>query len=397
MSKPLIVHVLYSLATGGMERVVLNVINQTREHYRHAVICLTQAGALRDALADPSIPCIELHKRPGKDLRCYLRLWRTLRDLRPDLVQTCNLGALDASLIARLADVRTVVHAEHGRDISDPQGSNPKYRRMRRWLQPCIARFVPVSQDLANWLRDDIGIRPGKITCIRNGIDTARYAAAIATRATRPLTGSFAPPGTCLIGTVARLDAVKDHAGLIEAFALLCATDTEAASKLRLALVGEGAERTHLEHRIVQHGLGERVRLFGNRADVPALLAEFDVFVLSSIAEGIPLTVLEAMAAGLPVVSTRVGGVGEVVDDGTTGTLVPPSDPAALAAALRRYVDDATLRRQHGDAGHELAESRFGMAPMVASYVDLFDGLLSGKGRTRNAAAGAQLVRHGDR
>lgn len=389
MTRPLIVHVLYSLGTGGMERIVVSVVNRTRERYRHAVVCLAGFGALRDEISDPAVVCVSLDKRAGKDWRCYARLWRTLRRLKPDIVQTYNLGALDATLVARLAGAKRVVHAEHGRDVADPRGTNRKYRRMRRWLQPCITRFVAVSQNLANWLRDDIGIRPTKVVCIPNGIDTSRHAALAGSRDTRPLLGDFAPCGTLLIGTVGRLDAVKDQAGLIDAFALLCESDPALADRMRLAIVGDGPERKRLEQRIAHHGLGEHVRLFGNRSDVPALLAEFDVFVLSSVAEGIPLTVLEAMAAGLPVVATNVGGVGEVVVTGETGTLVRPSDPAALAAALRCCMDDPALRARQGAAGRARVETRFGMASMVAGYVDLYAGLLaSGQRNATRTASG---------
>lgn len=385
MTRPLIVHVLHSLDTGGMERVVVSLINRTRDRYRHAVVCLGGFGALRDEIEDPAVACLALDKRPGKDWRCYVRLWRALRALRPDLLQTCNLGALDAALVGKLAGVRRVVHAEHGRDVSDPRGANRKYRRLRRWLQPCIDRFVAVSQDLADWLRDDVGIRASKIACIPNGIDTARYAALAGARTARPLLGEFAPPGTLLLGTVGRLDAVKDQAGLVDAFASLCEADASRATRLRLAIVGEGAERERLEQRVAHHGLGDRVRLLGNRVDVPALLAEFDVFVLSSVAEGIPLTVLEAMAAGLPVVATRVGGVGEVVVDGATGALVPPSDPSALVTALRACVDDAGLRQRRGEAGRVRVEAKFGMTTMIGSYASLFDGLLEDAGRAGDA------------
>lgn len=374
--KPRIVHVLHSLGTGGMERVVVSVINQTRDRYQHAVVCLADAGAMRDEIADSSVPCVVIGKRPGKDWRAYVKLWRTLRDLRPDLVQTCNLGALDATVVAKLAGARRVVHAEHGRDVSDPLGRNRKYRRMRRWLQPCITRFVAVSDDLASWLRDDVRIRRDKIACIVNGIDCERYARSA--DAGRRLLADIAPPGALVIGTVGRLDAVKDQAGLIEAFAQLCANAGDAARDWRLVIVGEGAERARLEAQIAQVDMIDRIHLLGNRDDVPVLLGEFDVFVLSSIAEGIPLTVLEAMAAGLPVVATRVGGVGEVVVDGETGVLVPPSTPEALAHALGALARDAGLRQRLGAAGHARAETRFGMRAMVAAYASLYDELLEG-------------------
>lgn len=371
--RPLIAHVLYRLDTGGMERVVVSIINGTGERYRHAVICLAGCGAMRDEIRDRSTSCLSLDKRPGKDWRCYIRLWRTLRRLHPDLVATYNLGALDAALVARLAGVHTVVHAEHGRDAADPDGSRRKYRLLRRWLAPFITCFVAVSDDLATWLRSRIGLATAKVACIPNGIDTGRYHPLAAARRERPRLGELAPPGTLLIASVGRLDAVKDQASLITAFKMLCDTHPGQCSHWRLVIIGEGRERPHLEQLAADN---DRVHLLGNRADIAPLLAECDTFVLSSRAEGIPLTILEAMASGLPVVATRVGGVGEVVVSGQTGTLVAPSDPAALATAMSRYLDDPALRLRHGNAGRARVEGRFGLSAMVAAYAALYDRLL---------------------
>jgi glycosyltransferase involved in cell wall biosynthesis len=146
---------------------------------------------------------------------------------------------------------------------------------------------------------------------------------------------------------------------------------------LRLVLVGEGPQRRVLEAKIASASLAAQVRLLGNRTDVAALLGEFDVFVLSSVAEGMPGAVLEAMASGLPVVATRVGGVGEVVVDGATGTLVEPGNPGALALALRSYVEDESLRRQHGDGGRQRVEQHFSLAAMLAGYTSLYDEVLA--------------------
>lgn len=376
-AKPLILHVLYRLDVGGMDRFVVTLVNHTGDRYRHAVVSLTEFGPMRGDIADPEVSCVALHKQPGKDWGCYLRFWRALRDLEPDVVHSYNLGALDLAPVAKLAGVRHVVHAERGRDVADPQGRNLKYRRLRRWMSPFIARWLPVSRDLEAWLTAEVGIDPLKVSCIPNGIDVRKYAGRETAAEVRPLTGDFAPPGTLLVMNVGRLDAVKDQAGLIDAFDRLCNGDTPAAANPRLAIVGEGNERAALERRILQLGLGDRVRLLGNRNDVPALLAEADVFVLSSVGEGMPGVVLEAMASSLPVVATRVGGTGELVVDGETGTLVAPSDPDALAAAIDAYVRDPALRQRHGKAGRARAESRFSLDSMVSAYVALYDGLLA--------------------
>ncbi|TAN02998.1 MAG: TIGR03088 family PEP-CTERM/XrtA system glycosyltransferase [Rhodanobacteraceae bacterium] len=393
--KPLIAHVLYRLDTGGMERIALSVINHTRDRYRHAVICLAGYGALRAEIADPSIPCLSLDKRPGKDPGCYFRLWRALRKLKPDLVQTYNIGALDAAPLIRLAGVRHIVHAEHGRDVSDPRGDNPKYLRLRRWMAPLIARFIAVSHDLQLWLIDRAGIRTDKVACIVNGIDVAAFETPRTATRPRALLADFAPPGSVLIGNVARLDKVKDQAGLLAAFKLLCERAGQQTA-CRLVIVGGGPEHAALQSRIEQLGLTQTVRLLGSRGDVAELLAECDVFVLPSIAEGMPVTLLEAMASGLPVVATDVGGVAAVVKNGVTGALVPPGDPSVLADALGAYVVDAALRRRHGEAGHARVAARFSLSAMVSAYVALYDGLLGGAARTSEPRITAGLAGHGE-
>lgn len=374
--RPLIVHVLYRLDTGGMEHMLVTLINQTCQRYRHAVVCLEGYGALRNRIESADVVCVALGKRSGKDWRCYFRLWRILRDLGPDLVHTYNIGAVDVAPVARLAGVRHVVHAERGRDAADPRGESRKYRLLRRGLLLFIDRYLAVSRNLQDWLTEKVGIPSSRVACIPNGVDVTAFAGAAHERRPRRLLGAFAPPGTVLIGTVGRLDAVKDHAGLIAAFRILCEAWPRQGEQLRLVLLGAGSLRAALESQVERGGLSAQVRLLGNRSDVAALLAEFDVFALSSIAEGMPGVVLEAMASGLPVVATDVGGVSEVVEAGVTGTLVPAGDPHALAAAMHAYVADEQLRRRHGDAGCARVAAHFSLRTMVSAYVALYDELL---------------------
>lgn len=370
--KPLIAHVLYRLDTGGMERIVVSLIKATQDRYRHAVVTLAGFGELRAEIDDLVEACVSLDKRPGKDFACHLRLWRTLRKLQPDLVQTCNLGTLDLAPVVKIAGVRHLVHAEHGRDAADPAGALRKYQRLRRWMAPWIDRYVAVSPDLRDWLVQTVHIKPAKVTCIANGVDVNAFA--VTRPAPRRLLADFAPPGSVLIGNVARLDPVKDHAALLQAFRLL--RDAPDGTRCRLVIAGDGPLRGTLEEQIARLDLAASVRLLGNRTGIAALLAECDVFVLSSIAEGIPVTVLEAMAAGLPVVATDVGGVATVVVNGETGTLVPAHDATALAAAMGVYARDADRRQRHGAAGHTRVVSQFGLEAMASAYTALFDGLL---------------------
>lgn len=374
--KPLIVHVLYRLDTGGMERVVVSLINATHDRYRHAVITLAGYGELRREIADVVTACVSLEKKPGKDWPCYFRFWRVLRALQPDLVQTYNLGTLDLAPLVKLAGVPRLVHAEHGRDATDPDGDERKYQRLRRWMAPLIARYVVVSADLQTWLTQRVHIRRSQVAFIANGIDTTLFNVPRIQSASRHLLGDFAPPGTVLVGNVARLDKVKDHAGLLVAFGLLRAAGNGKNANCRLVIAGDGPQRDELARQIVQLGLTDSVRLLGNRGDVPQVLAECDAFVLSSVAEGMPMTVLEAMATGLPVVATDVGGVASVVEAGATGTLVQPGDAPALAAALGAYVADEKLRHRHGAAGRARVAAKFSLPTMVSAYVALYDQLL---------------------
>lgn len=366
----LIVHVVHALDVGGMELMLVDLIRRSPPRFRHVVVCLTDYSGLGNVLRGKA-RCYALHKRPGKDFPAYQRLWRLLRRLRPAVVQTYNISCIDVSFVAWLAGVPTRLHAEHGRTSDDPQGKNRKYRLMRRALQPFVDRYIAVSRELADWLVDDLHVDPAKVLQINNGIDTSRYRP----RDDRPLRREWPDlaDDDLLIGTVGRLDAVKDQRTLLQAFNRLATLCPAEASRCRLAIIGEGPMRSTLEREIKELGVGDRVWLVGRRDDVPALLGSIDVFALSSIAEGIPLTVLEAMASERPVIATAVGGLADVIDPQDCGTLVPPGDVGALAEALAAYVCDPALRRAHGAAARRRVESQFNVTAMADEYFSLYD------------------------
>ena len=370
--QPVIVHVLDQFEIGGMETVALNVIAGSRERYRHVIVCLRGRGMLAPRAEALGADVHAVDKNAGKDIGAYLRLRRLLRRLNPDLVHTYNIGALDVAFWARLAGVKRVVHAEHGRDVADPQGRNPKYRRLRRLMAPLIRAFVPVSADLERWLIEDVGIARAKVNLIRNGIDIERFRPVVAgqPRGSHELITA----GDIVIGSVGRLDAVKAFATLIDAFARLAAELPD--QPLRLLLVGDGPERHALAQQAIALGLGDRVVLAGARDDVPQLLQAMDVYVCSSIAEGIALTILEAMGTALPVVATAVGGNPELVVPGDTGTLVPASDATALADALRAFVVSPGTIKTAGQAGRERVCEQFSLDAMTARYCQLYDRVL---------------------
>lgn len=373
--RPLVVHVIHRLDYGGMEAVLVDLINAMGdEPYRHAVICLRDYTAFRDRIRSPDVAVYALGKRDGKDFSNYWRLLRLLRRLRPVLVNTYNLATIDAAPFARLVGAK-VVHAEHGWQVE--RDSVPsKHKMLRRMMSPFIDRFVAVSEDLGDWLRSAVGLSVAKLSCIHNGVDATKFSKDDFIRqAGRRRLG--VEERTFVVGTVARLDPIKAQADLIEAVARLV-QDGETVRPVKLFIVGEGPERARLEALIAERGLPEHVSLMGAQDAVAELLAAFDVFALPSHNEGVSIAILEAMASGLPVVATRVGGNPEVVSDGKSGLLIEAGAVEALAAALARYRDDVELARAHGTVGRTRMQAEFSLQNMVERYLRLYDDVLSG-------------------
>jgi len=381
--RPLVVHVIHSLDVGGLETLLVDCINRMpAERYRHAVVCLTRYTEFAQRITRPGVALFALHKPPGLGLGTHLKAWRLLRRLRPAIVHTYNLSAAEYCFTAALAGVPVRIHAEHGRDAGDPQGMNPKHNFLRRRLAPFIDRFIPVSEDLRRWLEETVRIPREKTLFIRNGVDTERFAAATGD-------GGAAPwgPDDIVIGTVARIQDVKNHRDLVDAFARLRAQHP----RLRLSIVGDGPLMPAVRAQVAALGLQEVVWLPGARADVAQLLPGFSLFALPSLAEGTPVSMLEAMACGLPVVASNVGGIPEVISDGREGRLVPPRDVDALAQAIADYARDPGLRRRHGDAARVRVEQAFGMRAMLEQYDQLYQLLYRQKlGRPPRVADPAQ-------
>ena len=378
----LIAHVVHCLEIGGLENGIVNLVNAPRAGQRHAIICMTHAGANRSRLR-ADVDVFELDKAEGHDVRAFIRFVRLLRRLRPTVVHTRNWAGFDGVLAARLAGVRAIAHGEHGRDIADPDGTNRRRNALRRVLAPLIRRFTTVSEDLRRWLIEDVKVDSAKIQRIYNGVDTAHDAPADRAEIRAAL---GVPADAPVIGTVGRLDPVKDQAGLLEAFARLRTTGAV------LVIVGDGPCRADLHGRAAALGLGERVRFLGARKDVAHVLGAMDVFVLPSIAEGVSNTILEAMATGLPVVATRVGGNPELVSPGVTGQLVPRQHPDALADAIDRYLGDPVLRLAHGTQARARAVEMFSLDSMREAYADLYDELGGARPVRSNAARAARKV-----
>jgi sugar transferase (PEP-CTERM/EpsH1 system associated) len=376
----LIVHVVHGFSVGGLENGLVNLVNRMpRERWRHAIVALTRVSErFAERVQTPDVKFIELNKRPGHLVRDYARLYRLFRQLKPAIVHTRNLAALEAVVPAWAAGVPVRIHGEHGWNLNDPEGRRRRYQLVRRLYRPFVSRYVALSHHLEEYLERKVGVPAPRISHICNGVDTDRFRPA-GTRV--PIEGCpFSDPEHFVVGWVGRMDPVKGLTHLLPAFARAVQRSPSTAKDLRLALVGDGPERANVEALVAEHKLRERVWLAGERADIAEVMRGFDCFILPSLAEGISNTILEAMASRLPVIASAVGGNVELIESGMTGLLVPASDPDALAQAMLSYYHDRAMARRHGKVARRVAEARFSLSAMVSEYCRLYESTLAAAG-----------------
>ncbi|OJW84150.1 TIGR03088 family PEP-CTERM/XrtA system glycosyltransferase [Thiobacillus sp. 65-1402] len=366
-----IVHVVHRFDTGGMENGMVNLFNALPpRRYRHTVVALTDYSDFRQRISAQAVEFHALQRAPGHGLGWAARLWKLLRQLKPDLVHTRNLAALEAQFVAAAAGIRATVHGEHGRDVFDLHGRNWKYNLLRRAARPLVSNYIAVSQDLETWLRLTIGVPPHKLHQIYNGVDSAKF---------HPRAGArpaFAHPESIVFGSVGRMVEVKDYPMLTRAFIQLVHRQPERAERARLVIVGEGPAREVCQALLQQAGLAHLAWLPGERHDIAEIMRAFDVFVLPSKNEGISNTVLEAQASGLPVIATAVGGNVELVKTGVNGMLVAPGDVNDMAQALLGYLDSPARIAEHSGQARRQAEQRFSIAAMAEAYARVYDRTL---------------------
>lgn len=375
--RPLVAHIIYALSTGGLENGLVNIINRSpHDRYRHVVICLTTADDFVQRITAQDVHVIQLHKRPGYDLRCYSRLRKLLRELRPDIIHSRNMAALESQLCS--IGIRRVkrVHGEHGREVNDIDGRNWKYLMFRKFMRLFIHRYIVVSKDLENWLIATVGVKAERVRQIYNGVDHHQFAP----QSVKPL--ALLPArwqdldGIVVAGTVGRLTPVKDQQLLLRAVAQLRTEHPALAKRLRLLIVGDGPLHPILARKIEEFSLQDVVWLAGDRKDVASLLGAMDFFVLPSLGEGISNTVLEAMASGLPVIATAVGGNLELVEEGVNGQLFPVGDAQALAGAMLALMKNDGERVRQGTNARSRVCQQFDWSRTVNAYLLVYDELL---------------------
>lgn len=369
-TQPTVCHVLLSLDIGGAEVLARQFAQSLQEQFRPVFACLDSQGTLGDALRRDGVPICVLGRRPGIDVRCAWRLRRWLKEQKVSLIHAHQYTPFFYSALARTATGRTpILFTEHGRHHPDHRSSRRVWAN--RLLTRSGDRIVAVSEHVREALIANEGFAPNRVSVIQNGVSEEVFHADAAVRCDVRRELGFGDNDEVVI-QVARLNRLKDHATAIRAIGTLRST----RPNVRLLLAGDGELRRELESLVAELELGHFVRFLGTRNDVPRLLQAADVFLLSSISEGIPLTLVEAMLTGVPCVATRVGGVPEVIRDEVDGLLANAGDAAQLSDQLRRLLDDGAFRRRIARNGTERARSQFGAGAMISQYEHVYHEML---------------------
>lgn len=369
--RPLVLHVVYRFDVGGLENGVVNLIDRMPA-WRHAVLALTEVTSFRERVRRRDVEFIALGKGPGHAYGLYPAMWRAMRRLKPQVVHSRNLAALEAQLPAWAARVPLRLHGEHGRDVDDLDGRSVKHRWLRRLYRPFVDRYVALSCDLAGYLTTHVGVPAARVHQIYNGVDSDRFRPAVGGRA--PIPGCpFVGDDLWLVGTVGRMQTVKNQTLLTRAFLRLLALEPALRARARLVLVGDGPLRDECVALLRAADAEPLAWVAGARDDVADVMRGLDSFVLPSLAEGVSNTILEAMASGLPVVATAVGGNPELVESGLTGELVPAGDEEAMAQALLKLVRSPATAAAYGRAARDAVERRFSLQAMVAAYQAVYE------------------------
>jgi L-malate glycosyltransferase len=359
---PNVLQVVLSLNPGGTERLVVELVKRLRPELSMAVCCLDEEGSWGEGLRQDDVNVVALRRREGFRPQLGRAIARAAAQHGARVVHCHHYSPFVYASIARLwAPHLKIVFTEHGR-LSDA-GPSPKRRTANRVLAHAPRTVVTVSSELKQHLVAE-GFPNDKVNVIYNGIDVGPLPEASARARVRQQLG--VDERTIVIGTVARLDPVKDLQTLVRALGA-----PGADRPMTLLVIGDGPERAGIEAAAREAGVDSFVRFLGHRDDARDLLAGCDLYANSSISEGISLTILEAMAAGLPVVATRVGGTPEIVDT-SCGRLVPARDPGSLAATLAELTADRSLRAALGRAARARVETHFTLDRMIAEYRDAY-------------------------
>lgn len=363
-----VLYVVLDLDLGGLQRVVRLLIERLdRTRFEPYLCCFDRGGMFYDYLTSRGIEGYILHRKPGPlDVKLLLNLYRLIRRKKIDVIHSHNTCGFYAGVAGRLAGVQALIHTDHGRLVPDRQAAI-----WEDWLVSYLHdAYVGVSNELTEYLAARIGITRPRLKTIINGVDSARFVPKAKSEKNILRTKSGLAPDDLVIGTVCRFDPIKNLSFLVS-----CMTSiVRQLPKAKLILVGEGTNQLDLEHRIKKLGLSDRVCIWPRRQDVENVLPMFDLYACSSISEGTSMTILEAMACGLPIIASAVGGNRSLVG-GSHGVLFQLDNEQGFIDSVLSLLGDTERLQQMGQKSRQRVEIVYPLANMVESYQSLYEKL----------------------
>jgi len=349
-----IVHLVYSFGCGGLEKVIANLINHsTKYDVEHVLISLTDDVSMLEQV-DKKIKVFVLDKKSGNDIKTHFKLFSLLRKLKPQAINTYNFGTIEYHLAAKLAGVPVRVHSDHGRGGDDPAGKDKLHNIFRKFIANFITEYIVVSYDLFKWIINDLKINRNKVALLFNGVAVPET-----------IEHSNTSPKTFV--TVGRLDKVKNQKLLIDAFAQAVKT-LDGFEHCILNIVGDGPLYNELLSQINSLNMNDSIHLLGFRNDITSILKDSDIFVLSSVYEAMPMTILEAMANKTPVICTNVGGISKFISE-EQAWFVESKNCEALSNKLNEVRINGECRLEKVSNAFALVSEKYEMKQMVKAYM----------------------------
>jgi sugar transferase (PEP-CTERM/EpsH1 system associated) len=368
-----IAHIVHRFDTGGLENGVVNLINTLGDQdYQHSIITLKGYNPeFAKRIKSDNVQFFDLAKKDGNDLGIFWRLNSLLKQLKPDVLHTRNTATLELQLVGWWRRVSLRIHGEHGWDVNDMHGQNLTYRKLRRLLKPFIHQYIALSTEAKDYLLDIIKVAPEKVNHICNGVDTSKFDIKAPQLSNFPI--DFLDKKTLVFGTVGRLAEVKNQTFLLKSFIQLLRINSEYQSNTKLLIVGDGIMMPKLKKIALESGFSENILFTGDRSDVCEMMNCMNVFVLPSLAEGISNTILEAMACGLPIIATAVGGNGDLILPEHKPThLIESENVEQLVVAMQQYLNKPPVLIENSKAVREHCINNFSIDTMVAKYHHLY-------------------------
>jgi sugar transferase (PEP-CTERM/EpsH1 system associated) len=363
-----VLHVVDSLRVGGLENGVVNLINALDDKiFCNSICCLRTTGGLQARLRDPSVKVFELHQRLKDNLLFKMR--KILVQEKVDIIHSNGYGTFFDSVVgAQLAGTPFTIHCIHGIYWRDMEKMRLRRRILQRLLSLRTNKLYAVADYLREYYINIVGVPASRISTIYNGVDVEAYTPRDENTGREERLKLGLPSDEILVGSVGTLYWVKDPENFLTAAALVL----QQRDDVSFLWVGGGPLKETLQTRAIELGIEGKIHYLGWRDDVSNILATLDIFVLPSLIEGFSYSILEAMASGLPVVATDVGGNSELIQNNGTGFLVPPRKQELLADAMLKLISKKSLRVDLGRKARQRVEEKFSLSSMVQKYQQMY-------------------------